>query len=70
MKFYRARDMNPIEDGIRRAEVEEAKLKRLIAHAEQVESSSAKSRVAWRRQADLVHSIKDRLEKQRHELSF
>ncbi len=62
--------MNLIEDGIRQAEFEEAKLTRLIAEAEQVELSSAKSRVVWRKQADLVHSIRNRLKQQRNERGF
>jgi hypothetical protein len=65
---YKGEDVSPIEYGIRRAEFEEEKLKRLIALADQTIFSTAKRKVAgWRRQLDRVHVIRVRLEQRRSE---
>jgi hypothetical protein len=65
---YKGEDVSPIEYGIRRAEFEEEKLKRLITLADQTVFSTAKRKVAgWRRQLDRVHLIRVRLEQRRSE---
>lgn len=65
---YKGEDVSPIEYGIRRAEFEEEKLKRLITLADQTIFSTAKRKVAgWRRQLERVHVIRVRLEQRRAE---
>jgi hypothetical protein len=67
---YKGEDVSPIEYGIRRAQFEEEKLKRLITLADQTVFSTAKRKVAgWRRQLERVHVIRVRLEQRRSEAS-
>jgi hypothetical protein len=66
---YSGEDVSPIEYGIRRAEFEDMKLRRLIELAEQTAFSTARRKVAgWKRQLERVQLIRMRLEERRREI--